>query len=305
MREQAVSLARQGVYLGTSSWKYEGWLGQLYSPTRYEFRGKVAQTRFQRDCLREYGEVFRTVCVDAAYYTFPSPQRLEQLAAQVPPDFRFAFKVTDTITIRKFPKLDRFGDRAGMPNENFLNASLFIKSFLHPCEAIRPNVGLLIFEFSRFWPADYPQGRDFVADLDRFLGQLPQGWPYAVELRNRNWLQPEYFDCLARHQVAHTYNSWQAMPSVGEQLKLPGSLTLPSLVAARFLLKPGRNYEQAVKSFQPYRHTQEVNPEARKAGATLIADGLKAQGRHTFIYVNNRLEGNAPSTLQAMAEMAA
>jgi hypothetical protein len=62
----------------------------------------------------------------------------------------------------------------------------------------------------------------------------------------------EYFECLARHQVTHVYNSWEAMPSVGEQMALAGSQTNPSLVAARFLLKPGRRYEEAVKTFQPY-----------------------------------------------------
>jgi hypothetical protein len=51
--------------------KYPGWMGQLYDPARYTFRGKVAITRFERDCLAEYAETFKTVCVDAAYYTFP------------------------------------------------------------------------------------------------------------------------------------------------------------------------------------------------------------------------------------------
>jgi hypothetical protein len=32
---------------------------------------------------------------------------------------------------------------------------------------------------------------------------------------------------------------------------------------------------------------------------------VKAKGRKTFIYVNNRLEGNALSTIEAMAAMAA
>jgi hypothetical protein len=35
------------------------------------------------------------------------------------------------------------------------------------------------------------------------------------------------------------------------QMALPGSRTNPDLVAARFLLKPGRKYEQAVKAFEP------------------------------------------------------
>jgi hypothetical protein len=57
----ADSLAHKGVYVGTSSWKYEGWMGQLYTPARDEYRGKVAKTRFQRDCLSEYSEVFKAV----------------------------------------------------------------------------------------------------------------------------------------------------------------------------------------------------------------------------------------------------
>src|SRR6266481_1734695 len=147
----------------------------LYHPVRYEYRGKFALTRFNRGCLGEYAEVFKTVCVDAAYYTFPSQQYLEGMVNQTPDDFLFGLKVTDAITIKKFPKLDCFGDLAGKPNENFLNADLFAKGFLKPCEAVRQAIGLLMFEFSRFWVTDYEHGRDFVADLDRFLAQLPKG----------------------------------------------------------------------------------------------------------------------------------
>jgi len=95
--------------------------------------------------------------------------------------------------------LDRFGPRAGRRNVNFPNDELFRRAFLKPCEAIRSNVGLLIFEFSRFYPSDYEHGEQFVTDLDRFFCGLPKGWPYVVELRNKHWLQPEYFACLAKH----------------------------------------------------------------------------------------------------------
>ena len=305
VREQALNLAVQGVFIGTSSWKYPGWLGALYDRVRYEYRGKFAQSRFNRDCLAEYAEVFKTVCVDAAYYTFPSQQSLESMVNQTPDDFLFGLKVTDTITIKTFPRLDRFGELAGKPNEQFLNAELFAKGFLQPCESVRSSIGLLMFEFSRFWPSDYEHGRQFVADLDKFLGQLPKGWPYGVEMRNRNWLRPEYFECLAKHQVTHVFNSWDAMPPVSEQMAKPGSRTNPELTAARFLLKPGRRYEQAVKAFEPYDSVKEENPEARAAGRTLIAEGQAAgPKKRTFVYVNNRLEGNALGTIAAMLESA-
>src|SRR5438477_11131539 len=166
VKQRAAELAAKGVFIGTSSWKYEGWFGRLYTPTRYEFRGKVAKTRFERDCLNGYAEVFKTVCVDAAYYSFPRREYLQGLADQVPSDFRFGFKVTDEITTRKFPNLDRFALRAGKPNENFLNTDLFATAFLQPCEHIHAKVGVLIFEFSRFYPTDYEHGRDFVAGID-------------------------------------------------------------------------------------------------------------------------------------------
>lgn len=297
------SLATRGVYVGTSSWKYEGWRGTLYDDARYVYRGKFARTRFERLCLAEYAEVFKTVCVDAAYYDFPRREYLEGLGDQVPEDFRFGLKVTDAITIRKFPNLDRFGARAGQVNRDFLNSDLFANAFLKPCEYIRPKIGLLMFEFSRFYPSDFEHGRDFLAVLDPFLAALPKGWPYGLELRNKHWLVPEYFECLRRHGVAHVFNSWEAMPPVSEQMSLAGSRTNPELVGARFLLKPGRKYEEAVKTFQPYDVTREIYPEAREAGRALIREGEEYEGRRkTYIYVNNRLEGNALATIEAMAE---
>lgn len=93
------------------------------------------------------------------------------------------------------------------------------------------------------------------------------------------------------------------MPPVREQMAWPGSQTNPKLCAARFLLKPGRKYEEAVKTFQPYDKVKEQNPDARAAGKALVAEG-KAAGpeRQIFIYVNNRLEGNALETISAMLE---
>ena len=305
VKEKAAALAARGVYVGTSSWKYAGWFGQLYSPSCYEYRGKVAKTRFEKDCLSEYGEVFKTVCIDAAYYTFPRVEYLRGLADQVPSDFRFGLKVTDALSIKRFPNLPRFGAKAGQSNPDFLNAELFATAFLKPCGEIRPKIGVLMFEFSRFGPRDYEHGRDFVADLDAFLGKLPAGWPYAVEMRNRHWLQDEYLHTLARHRVAHVFNSWTAMPAVEEQLALAGSRTNPRLIAARFLLKPGRQYEEAVKLFQPYDKIVEPNPVARDAGKALIAEGMaNGADRETYIYVNNRLEGNALETIAAMLDAA-
>ena len=53
--------------------------------------------------------------------------------------------------------------------------------------------------------------------------------------------------------------------------------------------------------FEPYDKVKDSNPDARAAGAALIKDGVSTGAkRKTFIYVNNRLEGNALDTIAAM-----
>ena len=296
-------LAANRIFIGTSSWKYPGWIGQIYDRERYVFRKKFSQARFEKNCLSEYSETFKTVCVDAAYYTFPSEKYLMGLSEQVPVDFRFGLKVTDTITLKHFPNLPRFGMKAGQENPDFLNADRFLAEFLRPCERIREKIGVIILEFSRFRTSDFAHGREFIQMLSEFLQKLPQGWPLAIELRNRTWLQDEYFSCLKSHGVSHAFNSWEAMPPVDEQLQIPGAVTNPRRIAARFLLRPGRPYEKAVELFQPYNAVKEVNENARLAGGRLMRIARESQGE-AYIYVNNRLEGNALSTIKAMIENA-
>lgn len=268
-------------------------------------RFSFSNARFERDCLAEYAQVFPAVSVDATYYKFPTRRQLEELAAPVPAGFQFALKVTDEIVIKQFPMLPRFGRRAGRENENFLNASLFADAFITACEAIRPNVGLIMFEFSRFGSGEFARGSDFVGALDEFLGRLPGGWPYGVELRNRQWLRPEYFAALARHGVTHIFNAWADMPPVDEQMALPGSETNPSLLAARFLLREGRKYEEAVKQFSPYTEIKDPNPAGRAAAAALVRRGLKSNGKSkVLLFVNNRYEGHSPGTIEAIAGQA-
>jgi hypothetical protein len=55
------------------------------------------------------------------------------------------------------------------------------------------------------------------------------------------------------------------------------------------------------KAFEPYDQVKEVNEEAKTAGRKLIAGGQAAgPKRRTFVFVNNHLEGNVISTIDAM-----
>jgi len=88
-----------------------------------------------------------------------------------------------------------------------------------------------------------------------------------------------------------------------EQLRMIGNETA-DFITARFLLKPGRTYEQAVTSFQPYSEIKEVYPERRNPLSRLLQPASSGRIQSRYIYVNNRFEGCAPWTILAALQMA-
>ncbi len=292
------TLAERGIYFGTSSWKYEGWLGSIYCEDRYRTRGKHSRQKFEESCLSEYARTFPTVCGDFAFYQFPTEVYWDRLFSQTPRGFVFGFKVPEDITVSTWPTHARYGQRAGRANENFLDAAVFDQFFARRLAPYRDQVGPLIFEFGTFNKTTFRTPSDFMAKLDPFLAALPQGFRYGVELRNSEYLSPEYFGLLGSHNVAHVFNAWTRMPSLADQVQLPGVFTADFAVV-RALLRRGRDYANAVQTFEPYREIKEPSESAR-AGMKEIVDQSLTREKPAYLYVNNRLEGNAPSTIEAV-----
>jgi uncharacterized protein YecE (DUF72 family) len=300
LRSRLSALAADNVFIGTSSWKYEGWLDQIYSPRRYMTRGRFSRKRFNDECLSEYAETFPIVCGDFSFYQFPSETYWSRLFGSAPPTLQFAFKAPEEVTVKRFPRHPRYGPRAGDDNSSFLDAALFQSAFLDLLAPYRPRVASLIFEFGSFAKQCYPDVGAFLKELDPFLAALPPGFRYAVEIRNPDFLAPEYFACLRSRRVAHVFSAWTRMPEIGVQAHLRDAYTADFTVA-RALLRRGRPYQEAVAKFTPYARVQDPNPETRDALRLLIA---RARQRHepSYIFVNNRLEGNAPETIEAITE---
>jgi len=293
-------LAEDRVYIGTSSWKYAGWLGQIYTRERYLERGRFSQRLFEATCLREYAETFPIVCGDFSFYQFPSEAYWRRLFGSAPSSLLYAFKVPEQITVKRFPAHDRYGAAAGQENPTFLNAALLEDSFLRLLEPYRPQVAVLILEFGAFGRGSYDRPGRFFEDLDKFLGALPKRFRYAVEVRNPEFLGSDYFSCLRGHGVAHVFNAWTKMPELRRQVRIADAYTADFSVV-RALLRRGRTYEEAVRKFAPYAHVQEPDPEARGAIRDVIRR-VREMRQTAFIFVNNRLEGNAPGTVQAILE---
>jgi len=289
-------LANENIWIGTSSWKYPGWLGQIYTRERYVTRGKFSQKRFESECLAEFAETFPIVCGDFSFYQFPSPEYWKKLFGSAPAQLQFVLKVPEEVTCEVFPKHARYGPRAGMVNESYLSADAVAALFLEPLEPYRARIPALIFEFG----VRGASPREFAAKLDPFLGALPATFRYAVEVRNREYLQPRYFEILRQHRAAHVLNAWTRMPVLSEQMAIADAFPADFTVV-RALLRQGRAYEDAVQQFAPYDKVRDENPEARESLRKLI-QRMREERRAAYIFVNNRLEGNSPETIQAVTE---
>lgn len=300
LARRLAELAQQNILIGGSSWKYEGWLGQIYSRERYLARGKFSKRTFEQECLREYAETFPVVCGDFAFYQFPTQDFWAKLFSRTPERFRFAFKVPEQITCKVFPGHARYGPLAGQENENFLDAQVFEEMFVRPLLVHKEKTALLIFEFGAFGRRSFAGLSEFLDRLDPFLAKLPPVFRYAVEIRNPEFLDKDYFGCLRSHGVAHVYNAWSKMPELRQQIAIPDSATA-NFQVCRALLRYGRVYEEAVDAFAPYREVQDPNPEARESMRVLIGRARENK-EFLFLFVNNRLEGNAPTTILSLVE---
>ncbi len=297
LQQLAAALPETALF-GTSSWTYPGWTGLIYDK-EYPKTGATARM------LEEYARypLFRTVGIDSTFYAPATARTLESYARALPPGFRCVSKVWDRITVHTLPKA-RYKTQGGEANPDFLNAELFKAEVLAPFqEHFADHLGPFVFEFQTIARAAKLTGQAFADLLDRFFSQLPREVPYAVELRNQEFLVPPYFAVLREHNVAHVFNSWTRMPPIGEQLDIPGALSAPFTVA-RVLLRPGRTYSEAVDAFAPYDRIHDRNPELRADVARLIR--MAAELRiPAYVLVNNRAEGSAPHTIAAIARLLA
>jgi uncharacterized protein YecE (DUF72 family) len=298
---ELVALANRvpsNIRFGTSTWTYDGWAGDVYHRA---YRGAQPARR-----LEEYVRypLFRTVGIDSSFYEPPAEPVLAAYARALPPGFPCVSKVWDRITARRFTQDQRWGNLAGHRNPDFLNADLFKDAVLAPyARVFRDHSGAFVFEFQAMRGKDRPVPAEWAEELDTFLRQLPRDFRYAVELRNPELLTDVHGVVLARHGVAHVFNSWTEMPTIGEQLELPW--TFPAgFTVARAQLRPGRRFADAVTLFEPYDRIRDPQPAVRQDLLHVVAEVMRRR-MEVLVLANNRLEGNAPGTIRALAEMMA
>jgi hypothetical protein len=91
------------------------------------------------------------------------------------------------------------------------------------------------------------------------------------------------------------------MPALADQHEKLETFTAPFTVL-RLLTPLKISYEAAKKRAEPYTKIVGELPNMRKETVVLIKDAIR-QNRRAYVLVNNRLEGNAPLTVQALTDV--
>ncbi len=283
---------------GTSSWTFPGWAGLVYH------RRYPTQRAFLRDSLGEYAQhpLMRTVGVDRGYYTPVPEEDLAHYSSQLPDDFRAAMKVWQGVTMPVFPRHPRYGANAGADNPEFLDPEVFARAVHEPARAaFSRHMGPWIVEIA---PSPSPLDPSwFCEKLDAFLEGAPSDFPFAVELRDRKLLTPEYVRTLRKRGAAHVFNYWSRMPNLAKQARVAGLLD-GSLLVIRLLLPPGGRYAELKEAYAPFDRLVSPQPEMRQDVARLVQDALD-RDMECYVIVNNKAEGSSPLTVRSLAELIA
>jgi len=281
----ATALPR-GLRFGTSSWTFPGWKGLVWDRTPSpKVLGSHGLTAYARHPL------LRAVGVDRTYYDTLDARGFRRYREQVPDDFRFLVKADRRLL---------FVDGPGSEPDLFLNPAWATDRVVGPAvEGLGDTLGVLLFQFPPIAPGAVGGPRAFAESIYRFLDALPEGPRYAVEVRTPEFLTRDWMAALHHAGAGHACVVHPTMPSVVEQLDLAPPVRGLTCVI-RWMLQPGHRYAEARETWAPFDRLRAADTTRRSEVAETIARILEI-GANPLVIVNNKAEGSAPASIEALA----
>lgn len=308
------------VSIGTTSDRYAGWIGQIYSKDRYQGRisrrthnigGKTfVEEVLPVDSVREYFEHFPVLEIDFTFYRplLEKDGRPTQ-NYHVLREYRQHLRNGDQI-ILKVPqvvfaqKLRRGGKYVG--NEAYLNPEIFTKQFYEPAvELLGSNLTAFIFEQEYQRKQDRLPVEEMASALDEFFGAIPKDHRYHVEIRTEAYLTAPISNVLEKHGVGQVLSHWTWLPPLRKQFLRAGSRFCNSgpQCIIRLLTPRGMKYEDSYAKAHPFNGLVEgmLQREMVEEVSELMWTGVN-KGIRMNVLINNRAGGNPPMIAQQIAE---
>lgn len=249
------------LHLGTSSWTADGWEKTFYPPELP-----------QKDWLGYYASKFPAVEVDATFYRIPAPSMVKRWREITPDGFRIAAKVPKSITHDKL----------------LADCDEELARFVEVMSLLEGRLGPLLIQMQYLNKKAMPSLDDFLRRLEPFLAKLPGGFRWALEIRNKSWLQPRLYELLKARRVTLALIDHPWMPRPGEVPDPPGEFAYVRWLGDRYKIE-----EQT----QTWDRTI-VDRETDLAEWVPVVRKFLDEGKVVYAFANNHYAGHAPATIE-------
>jgi uncharacterized protein YecE (DUF72 family) len=252
------------VYIGTSGYSYEDWVGPFYPPG-------TPSSRF----LDHYARVFGCVEVNYTYYRMPNARTLGAMAAKTGPDFRFVVKAPGELTHEGAPRPEGFAElRAAL--QPLLDAGKF---------------GGVLAQFPWSFRPSEP-ARDLLQRVREGLSNLP----VVIEFRNSSWVKAQTFALLRELGLGYCCVDEPRM----ENLMPPIAEVTSDVGYVRF---HGRNAQKWFRHEQAWERYNYLYSAAELAEWVGKVRRIAGQAQDTYVFFNNHYNAQAVQNARLFTEL--
>jgi uncharacterized protein YecE (DUF72 family) len=247
------------IRIGTQGWNYDAWVGPFFpSGTR------------PADFLSVYARAFDTVEVDSTFYAVPAAKTVRGWYERTPPGFTFALKLPQEITHER----------------RLRDADDVLELFYDRARELGDKLGPVLVQLGPdFGPAELPA-------LANLLPKLPRDIRFAVEFRQRGWINDGVLALLAEHAVALALSDGRWIP---RKQKL--SLATRPTTDFAYIRWMGPDRDIVDYSRIQVDRTQELEAWA---GVLWPLAELKVR---VYGYVNNHFAGHSPESARELQRL--
>lgn len=269
---------------GTSSWSEKTWVGSFYPP------GTPAG-----DFLTLYSRHFDTVEADVTYYRVPDARMVEGWRRKTTDGFTLSAKFPRSIVhAGEGPRPD--GERVLVPEHVAADTELFLERI----SLLGDRCGPLVLQFPYFNKQAFSAKEAFFDRLAAFLDDLPQGFRYGVEVRNKTWIGPKLLELLRARNVALVLVDLLYMPHPADLHSGTGGkldLLTADFTYARLIGDRKRVDEAGQGRFDKIV----VDQSSRLARWAELLISVRQTVPESYVYANNHYAGHGPATIRDLA----
>lgn len=308
------------LFIGTSSDRYAGWLGQIYTPEKYQGwitrrtknleKNSFIEEVLPIDSVKEYFEHFPVLEIDFSFYRLLLNEQgrptnnyelLKKYKQYLKPEDRIILKVPQVIMAQKLRQGKSF-----IQNANCLNPDIFTRQFYEPAiEILGDSLRGFIFEQEYQRKQDRLPVEQLAGELDEFFQLIPTDRRYHLEIRTPYYLEEPIFEVLAKYGVGQIFSQWTWLPSLKKQSEKSGGkiFNAGKQVVIRLLTPIGMRYDETYAKAYPFDKLVDdlFKPVMVDEAVNLVRDIL-AQDAVVYLIINNRAGGNAPMIAEKVAE---